>query len=154
MGRGQQAEAATSAGRRKSPRRRSNKRLVEDLRTLRVINPHDFYDGETPQGQVFIGYRTGDTWRPSGWHVSRRGYNLNSDKDRLNSSKEFISFEGSGAKERKELAFAAAQAWASKRYGIAEWAKDPYGSFGDATFVAERLAALEAELDSAVPTPA
>jgi hypothetical protein len=147
MGRGQQAEAATSAPQRKAPRRRSNKRLVEGLRSLRVFNSYDFYDGETPQGQVFIYYHTGDAWHPSGWDVSRRGYQLGT--DRLNTSKQFIAFEGSGAKERKELAFAAAQTWASERYGITEWAKDPFGGFGDATFVAERLAALEADLENA-----
>jgi len=147
MGRGQQTEAAVTPASRTSPRKRSNKRLVEDLRMIHVVNPHDFYNGETPQGQVFVSYRPGDSWHSPGWHVSRKGYILSDDKFRP--AKEFVSWEGSTAKERKEQALADAQAWASERYGITEWGKDPFGSYGEASFVAERLAGLERELERA-----
>lgn len=46
-------------------------------------------------------------------------------------------------KERKRQAFEEIKKWASKQYGIKEWARTPFGSWMDAGFVKRRLAELK-----------
>jgi hypothetical protein len=51
------------------------------------------------------------------------------------------SFSFSG-REGKAQAFAEAQAWASNHFNIKEWARNPFGEWGDANFVKTRTAEL------------
>jgi hypothetical protein len=113
-----------------------------------VCNSHGFYTGDEPRGQVFVFYAPGDTWHPQNWSVARKGYSLGSDN--LNRAKEFLLFStgGSSHSERKALALEQARAWAGERYGISEWGQDPFGGWGDAGYVTQRTAELEAEAEA------
>lgn len=118
-------------------------KLTEELRTVGVFNSHGFYNGQEPRGQVFIGYRTEDGRSPfsSRWLVYRIGFKT--DPGAHWSDNGNRSFIPHGRHSRKE-ALAEAQAWAGKRYGIGEWKRDPFGSYGDAEFVTARTAELKA----------
>lgn len=105
-------------------------KIVEELRKRRVCNPWGFY-GDQP----YIWYRPYESRRmtASAWMITKRGLKLGdhwTDYD----SKCILVFE----KDRKET-FAEAAAWASEKFGIKEWTRDPFGSYGPAEFVQRRL---------------
>ncbi len=122
-------------------------KLLDQLRTVRIFNAHDFA-GE--KGNVFITYQTQETgrvFRCAGWHVARIGYQT--DPNNANWSdygdKVFNIFGRITAEARAEL-LAEAKTWAGKRYRITKWAKTPFGSWMDAGFVAKRMAELKSQL--------
>jgi hypothetical protein len=114
-------------------------KLTDTWRDLKVFNPTHFYNGTEPKGQVDIQRIAAFSVLPTAWVVYRRGYELSEDSN-FPRSKAF-SYHG---REGGEAALAAAQEWAEIRYHIVLWAKDPYGSYGDASFVLARAAELKA----------
>ena len=112
-------------------------KLTETFRTVRVFNPHDFYG----TGNVYLAFRRSDPRRcvTSAWGVFRPGFQTAPGGFWGNyGNKHFLGgFRGEALLE--------AQEWAGKRYGVTEWARDPYGSYGDARFIKARIAALKAE---------
>jgi len=114
-------------------------RLTDSFREAEVRNPHEFYNGDEAAGQVFIAYSSGDTWHARAWIVYHIGHDI-SGNDSLRSGKEFLA---GGNKERRAAALGEAQDWAAQRYGIKDWVRDPYGSYGEKTFVAARTKELK-----------
>jgi hypothetical protein len=45
---------------------------------------------------------------------------------------------------RKKEALSEAQAWATDRFGIKVWVRDPFGSYGEAEFIKKRIKELTA----------
>jgi len=60
---------------------------------------------------------------------------------------------GRESSETGKQALAAALAWASERFGVEAWTKDPFGGYGPAVFVEARLAVLRPQLDALPPAP-
>lgn len=114
-------------------------KTVERLRAVRVFNAYGFYD-ETP----YIWRRVRDGSRdvfPSAWLVTRRGLELGTGAWHEQGARWFSYSSSTGSRQ----AFAEALAWASKLFGVAEWSRDPFGSYGPADYVQRRLAALVGE---------
>lgn len=113
-------------------------KLTESLRAVGVFNPHDFYGN----GNVYLAFRRVDSRRcvTSAWGVHRPGFKTEPDGFWGNYGNKYFhgGFRGD--------ALVAAQKWAGERYKIEEWARDPFGSYGDAAFVKARIAALKAEI--------
>lgn len=119
-------------------------KLTDLLATVGVRNEHAFYNGRTPAGRVFITWTGSGGRSPIGFYWTIRDVGGLTD-DRPADTREWYSngnriFHALGDKAE---ALAQAQEWASIRYGITEWKRDPFGSYGDATFVSARLAALK-----------
>ena len=122
-------------------------KITDKLNEAGIYNAHGF----AGHGNVYIVYTPNDNMRgglSARWQVDRPGYRTDPDahwQDR--GCKTFDLFNVGGThKEKKEIAFAEAKAWASERYGITEWARTPFGSWMDANFVKARLKELlEAE---------
>lgn len=108
-------------------------KTVDLLRTVGVYNSSEFY-GPTPYLIFRASYAPDPI--PSGWVVIQRGVDLNdgwghwSDRD----GKMFVG--------GKRGSLEPALAWARERFEIAEWKRDPFGSYGPARFVVEHLAYL------------
>jgi hypothetical protein len=156
MGRGQQGPAPSQATSRRDVgatasrdagrKKRSRKILKEALRGVDIFNPHSFYAGDDPSGQVYLSYQTGDAWHPRAWSAHRVGHVLG--RDHYDPAKHFHLFSpGDTHKERKDAALREAQAWAQDAFGISEWAQDPFGGWGDASYVSQRTSDLEDQLD-------
>lgn len=107
-------------------------KLTEQLREKRVSNPYDFYNG-----QPYITYHSHDrrSCTPSCWAVIKRGLTL-SDAWHDYGARTFSGFGN------RKGALAEAQAWAAERFGIKVWARDPFGSYGDADFIKQRIKEL------------
>ena len=108
------------------------------LRTVRVFNDYDFFGNEP-----YIYRRPSGIGRDltvSAWVVTKRGLKL--DDAWYNYGDRPFTYLG---REAVPAALAAAQEWASKRFGITTWARCPFGGRGDADFVKSRLAALVAK---------
>lgn len=117
-------------------------KLTDKFHAINIINPHAFYE----RGQVFITYRKGGSLA-AGWHVHKRGSQTNPDGHFLDGKdKLFVLFRSSGDthKERRASALKQAQDWAAEQYGVTEWAKDPFGGYGEASYVKARTAHLKA----------
>lgn len=134
-------------------------KLTESLRPFRIFNAYQFYAGGTDQktgapnetGRVFISYRpqgVGRDMTVAAWMVYRVGYKTNPDGPGYDHGNKSFTLPNAGMdvtlKERKAEALAEAQKWAGEKYGISEWAKDPYGSYGEAEFVKARVKELKA----------
>lgn len=117
-------------------------KLTDKLRTFHIVNSHDFGG----HGTVFIYYKAADTGRgciPAWWAVHRVGYKTDPNAAwYAYGNKTFSLVGGESHKERKAKTLEVAKAWASEKYGIKEWAKDPFGNWMDAEFVKTRLAEL------------
>jgi hypothetical protein len=110
-------------------------KLTDKLRERGVFNPHNFYGP-----QPYIGQRVKGGSRdvvPSSWQVHKAGLSLSTAWYDYGAK----SFSYSGVASRKE-ALAEAIAWASERFGIKNWAKDPFGSYGDAEYIRNRIKEL------------
>ena len=71
------------------------------------------------------------------WKVVKRGVKL-SDAWYDYGAKSFSYSDREAKKEQFEVA----KRWASKKFGIKTWLRDPFGSFGEASFVMRRTAEL------------
>jgi hypothetical protein len=124
-------------------------KLTNELREAQIINTGDFY---AEKGQVYIGYTPAETGRASRsacWRVYRTGYKTDPEGAWYDyGNKTFLVWAKYGEKhsEVKKRVLAEAQEWAEKRYGITEWKRDPFGSYGDAIYVKARLKALKAKI--------
>jgi hypothetical protein len=110
-------------------------KLTNQLNARGLHNSWEFF-----QDQPYIGFRATQGYRdviPSGWHVNKRGQIL-SDAWYDNGAK---SFSCCGVASRK-TALIEAQIWASEKFGIKEWARDPFGGYGDAKFIKQRIVKL------------
>jgi hypothetical protein len=124
-------------------------KLTESFRAVGVINPHDFYG----HGNVFITYAPTEGGRVWGarWRVARPGFQTDPKAawyDYGNKTFQVWAPYGEKHSEVKRAVLAEAQAWASQRYGITEWKRDPFGSYGDAEFVVNRIKELKAQIRS------
>lgn len=123
-------------------------RFTDELRALKVANPHGFYG----KGHVFIAYTPADYGRGgrgAHWQVHRPGFETDPGGDWYNHGRKTFQVwaaHGKSHAETKRAVLAEAQAWASERYGITEWKRDPFGSYGDAEFVTHRTKELKAGL--------
>jgi hypothetical protein len=115
-------------------------KLTESLREVGVFNPHDFYG----KGNVYLAFRRVDSRRcvTSAWGVHRPGFETEPGGFWGNYGNKYFlgGFRGT--------ALVQAQEWAGKRYKIKEWARDPYGSYGDATFIKARIKELKAAMSA------
>lgn len=121
-------------------------KLTESFRGVGVFNAHGFYGG-----QPYISYVPNGGCRSfqyACWAVhppaGKKWTNLHwMDYG----SKRFAISAAKGAthKERKASALLEAQAFLSRNCGIQQYAKDPYGGYGDAEFVSLRIADLKAQ---------
>jgi len=113
-------------------------KLTENLRRAGVFNPALFHN-RSP----YIYYHAGGGRGSFGtaWVVCKRGENI-AEPNAGWYEKPNRWFSSWGGSESKAKALAEAQAWASERFGIDGWAKDPFGSYGSAEFIAARLAYL------------
>jgi hypothetical protein len=113
-------------------------KLTESFREVGVHNPYEFYG----KGNVFLQFRPSDSRRcvTSAWGVHRPGFKTAPDGHWTDYGDKYFHgpFRGEALVE--------AQEWAGKRYKIEEWARDPFGCYGDASFVKARVAALKAEV--------
>lgn len=123
-------------------------------RDERVINAHDFY---RPLGPVvFITYsaeQPGRGYEPAKFSIS--AFNASGQQVKTNPDghwrdyglKTFNLLGHRGTlKERRAAALAEAQAWASAKYGVQEWKRDPWGGWGEAAKVDARVAQIKAAI--------
>ena len=105
---------------------------IEKMRKRRVFNPWGFY-GRQP----FIWYRPRGrdslSMTTRAWMVTKRVVLLG-DRWFDSGSKVFLVFTTS-----KEETLTQAKVWASKKFGVKEWAKDPFGGYGPKEFMQRRL---------------
>jgi hypothetical protein len=137
-------------------------KLKDSLRTVGVFNPYHFYRSAEQEGAVVhIDYYPNGNQRAgqyAHWAVALGTVNLDPEGNTghrfLIKSKDFsvtfthsddprFSRRGTFA-EARQAALREAQDWANKKFGKRPWAKDPWGGYGDAVYVAERLAELKA----------
>lgn len=115
-------------------------KLTDSFRAVGVFNPYEFYG----RGRVYLDFRPAHSRAcvSSAWVVHCPGFKTDPGAHwQDNGNKTFLGrFRGE--------ALADAQAWASERYGIKAWARDPYGGYGDAEFVAARVKELKAAVAS------
>lgn len=125
----------------------SRKSTLDTFRDAGIRNSWEFYG----HGRPYISFESGGGpgQLSSRVQVTRPGYRTDNDKNAHflnNGRKTFELYHHQGtASERKAAAITEAQTWAGARYGIGEWARDPFGSYGDATFVKERVAEIKAQ---------
>jgi len=109
-------------------------KLTDKLREKGVYNIHDFYG----YGQPFIVYypsTSGRAGQSARWKVFKIGTSL-SETWYDYGAKTFLKWGD------KKKAFAEAQAYATEKFGIKEFARDPFGGYGDAEYVKARLKEL------------
>ena len=113
-------------------------KLTDKFREKGVFNSYYFYGM-----QPYISYQVGDNWISSRWAVYKRGKNLGQ-AWYDHGCRTFTGHGevGDGTKRTKGLL--QAQRWASKKFGIETWARDPFGSYGEAEFVKQRVKELKA----------
>lgn len=114
-------------------------------RAVRLYNIHGFY-----AGRPYISYQAGENgrvYRPAGWRVYKQGENLATHW--MDSGARVFTIHGQpGTRltERRWAAHSEAVRWASERFGISDWMKDPYGGWGEAAFVKARIRDLNEQL--------
>jgi len=110
-------------------------KVITRLRELKVFNPYDFY-----QNQPYIYRRVSGGSRdvvPSSWNVVKRGTSL-SDAWYDEGEMAFV-YQGYSDVQNKLVE---AQKWASVKFCIKEWMRDPFGSYGSKEYVERRLKEL------------
>lgn len=96
-----------------------------------IVNPHDFC--RKGGGRLFISYQSRPPGRMgtcmiSGWKVVGIGFKTDPEAHFLDyGCKRF-----SCGSHDKETRLAEAKAWATEKYGITEWIRDPFGAWQDA----------------------
>jgi hypothetical protein len=116
-------------------------KLTETLRTVGVFNPAIF-NGRQPY--IWVHAYTGRGSYGHAWVVTKRGEDISDPKANWHEKpNRWFGYPG-GRKTGPDslLALDEAKAWASERFGVEKWAKDPYGCSAPAAFVAGRTAYL------------
>lgn len=139
------------------------------LRELGIFNQHGFYAEHGPVNEQYtfdrpkppviegipmpvpyLSYRPEDRGRGSqawAWQVHRSGKHTDPGGHwRDYGAKTFTSWHDDakglqGAAAGKAV-LQAALAWCTERYGVTAWARDPFGGYGPADFITQRLAQL------------
>lgn len=98
----------------------------EAFRAIRVFNSHEVCD--LGGGTIYLSYHPRDErgCSPAKWLVN--GINHSPDPKSHWADYGSKSFIG----KMRSPAFGEAKAWASEKYGIKEWARDPFGGWQDA----------------------
>ena len=109
-------------------------KVVIRLREQQVFNPHDFYAGQ-PYLSKHIG--ASRDVRGSHWAVVKEGMNLGSHWTD-NNAKTFPY----GSREDAKRALSEAMEWASEKFSVEEWDRDPFGCYGDKRYIERRLREL------------
>jgi len=110
---------------------------TEALEAAGIHNSYEFY-GSQPYISRYVSF--GRSPIPSCWIITKRGTNLGTAWYEYGDKHMSDLAAGGGDYRKKPLA--AAMAWASERFDVAEWARDPFGSYGPADFVERRLVDL------------
>lgn len=116
-------------------------KLTEKLRLINICNS----SGYAGKGNVFIWRRAGDSWTTPAFLVCRVGFKTDVNahwQDHGNKSFMVMS------RDEAKTALAEAQKWASDKYGIKEWAKNPFGDWMDAEFIKKRTAELLEQVEN------
>lgn len=118
-------------------------KLTDSFKTAGVFNTHGFY-----QGRPYIWYRPTGMSRSmiyAAWMISPpKGKQFKGHwMDNGCKSFEVLIAPGETHNQRRRSSFLQAQEYATRVLKITEWEKDPYGSYGEATFVLERIAELK-----------
>lgn len=125
-------------------------KLTDSFHEVGVHNAWEFYGRGTP----FIAYRPQEGVFGSRWQVVRPGFKTDPSAHWSDHGyKTFTVFGQDGATHarKKELARGEAEEWASERYGINEWKKDPFGSYGEASFIDARIRELKTAVKAQRP---
>lgn len=104
--------------------------IVEKMRAVRVFNQYEFYKD---QPYMFYAKYESRAMTVAGWRVTKRGLKLDD------------AWYNHGCKPfhgKMKESLPDAQAWASKRFGVKAWARDPFGGYGPAEYVEARVAQL------------
>ena len=118
-------------------------KLMDELRKHKVYNQYGFY-GTQPH----LWYRSGaGGWDSPAWMVSRRGMILD-DFWMNEGAKDFDGPLGTGGWERRRGALAEAMAWTSEKFGVKEWAKDPFGGWQDIKVIRRVEAFLATQMEA------
>lgn len=136
-------------------------KLTEQLREIKVFNPHHFYE----HGQVHVDYYPTVGVRTDHWAVVQEGFTTDPDRYQAravriiggasvpdvgpwsaNGNMTFSGYRARPDETRRAAGLRLAQEWAAERYGITEWKRDPFGSYGSAEYVSARLAELKQQL--------
>ena len=107
-------------------------KITEELKKHKIYNLYEFY-GEIP----YIWYRPSGGSRSSSvsaWMVTKHGYRLD-DSWYNHGSRAFIVFN----RKDKPIKLLEAETWASDKFGIKEWARDPFGGYGPSDFIKTRI---------------
>lgn len=115
---------------------------AEVLSAVGVHNPHNFC--VFGSGTVYIDYSPRDTGRgghSASWQVTGVNHKTDPSGPWYNYGRKTWTCAVSDRAEK----LAAAKAWASERYGITEWAKDPFGGWQDKRVVDAVNAKLKAK---------
>lgn len=98
-------------------------------------------------GSVYIFYKPrglGRSYRSPKWAVDGIGFHVDSTAEWIDHGCKVFTCN----RDTREQRLADAKAWASEKYGISEWARDPFGGWQDAV-VLERVRALLGERSDA-----
>lgn len=109
-------------------------KLVKRLREVRVFNSYEFYQNEPYIDRHTTNYRD---VMPSHYAVVKRGENLGC--HHLDMGSKTFAYRG---RDGVKKAFLDAQLWASEKFGVKEWVRDPFGSYGDKEYIERRLIEL------------
>jgi hypothetical protein len=128
-------------------------KTIDLLRTAGVFNDHGFFDGsDGPRSEVWVAYFSDLSRGGHGRYA--RVYRRSHETDPAgpwyhNGNKAFygVTRTSEGMTQRAHC-LALAQEWAGEQYGITEWARTPFGGYGDAGFVKRRLAELKEQAKS------
>lgn len=112
----------------------SMKKLRGQMRERRVFNAYAFYCDH-----VYIYNRLDEGFRSRAWVVVKRGPMFSQISIPLTEDERIFHYYGIADKASVLIN---AQEWASQQFGITTWAKDPFGGYGDAAFIAARIKEL------------
>lgn len=110
-------------------------KLQDKLKDMDVFNNAIFF-WENP----YIWYRPRDKTRTPAWMVTKRGQDIGNNWYDYGSK----SFPCIG-NEDKAQRFEEAKSYMAEKFGITRLSRSPFGGWGDADFIAKRIAELTAE---------
>jgi len=122
------------------------KRLTKaQWRGAEVYNPHNLCS--LGEGKVYISYRPRGDSRSCivpGWMVHGIGFSTDPTAHWMDyGSKSFSSW----GRESKIAAFSDAKAWASAKFGIKSWVRDPFGGWQNAKVFARAVKIAREQLE-------
>mgnify|MGYP001578085153 CR=1 FL=1 len=115
-------------------------KLTDKFKLVGIYNSHNFY---WEAGEPFITYSpavSGRGGQSARWRVFKPGVSLSEHWDD-HGAKTFLKWGD------KKKSFAEAQAWEGEKFGVTEWMRDPFGSYGNRTFVEARTKELARKAD-------